>query len=342
MKKHHVLFVLLILALVAVPAAVPGNAFAKAKVLRLVVPVPPNDYPLAYSLGEMAKKFNERAKGEYEIEIFAGGALAKMPEYFDAVRVGAVEMASVGWTIFSFLDPRLGAIEEPYLFNNNDAANYAVKDILPLYDEILQKKFNAKGLGLHAFTASELLSTKPIKSLEDIKGMMIGSISPMGSIMAKDLGASPVTIMWTDMYESLQKNVVDATIFNIHAGKVMSIYDACKYATLFFGLASYQGLSINLDVYKKMPAHIKTILHEESDASNQWVGKIFGEMVEQEIKDYTKDGIQFYTLPPTERERWVKATIATRDEHFQKYGEFGAKIKAIADEANKKFPYQAR
>ena len=42
---------------------------------------------------ESAKKFNERAKGEYVIEVHAGGALVKLPEYFDAVRIGAVEIA---------------------------------------------------------------------------------------------------------------------------------------------------------------------------------------------------------------------------------------------------------
>ncbi len=128
---------------------IPDTSFARDKpeTLRLVVSTPPNDYPLGYSLNEMAKKFNKRAKGEYIMEIHAGGALAKLPEYFDAVRIGAVEMASAGWTIFSFLDPKLGAIEVPYLFNNNEAANYEVKYILPLYDQILQEKFNAKGIG---------------------------------------------------------------------------------------------------------------------------------------------------------------------------------------------------
>jgi TRAP-type transport system periplasmic protein len=344
MKRNWYVASMMVVALFAAMVLVaPADSFAQKKpvVLRLVVPTPPNDYPLGVSLEEMAKKFNERAKGEYRMEVHAGGALAKMPEYFDAIRVGAVEMASVGWTIFSFLDPRLGVIETPYLFSSNDAALYAIKDLLPLYDKILQEKFNAKGLGLVAFTASELLSSKPVKRLEDVRGMLVGAVSPVASVMVKDLGGSPVTIMWPDLFESLQKNIVNGTTSQIHAARVMNFFDACKYMTLSFGPASYQGVSINLGVWKKMPPHIQKILQEEVDASNAWLGKTFPKLVEEDMKELTaQKGVSFYFLPAAERERWVKATAAYRSKQLSSFGEFGTKVKQIADEANRKFPYR--
>jgi TRAP-type transport system periplasmic protein len=342
MKQKWFLISVMVVAVVAVTLMMPDNSFAQKKpvILRLVVPTPPNDYPLGTSLEEMAKKFNTRAKGEYKIEIHAGGALAKMPEYFDAVRIGAVEMASVGWTIFSFLDPRLGVIEAPFLFNNNDAANYAIKGILPVYDQLLQEKFNAKGLGLFAFTASEMVTTKPAKTIDEMKGLLIGAISPVASAMAKDLGASPVTIMWPDLYESLQKKVVSGTVCNIHAAKVTNLFEVCKYTTVAFGPVSYQGLSINLDVWKKMPVPIQKILQEEADGTNKWLGSTFSKLVNDEIQELSKKGVTFYSLPTAEREKWAKATAAYREKQLTGFGDFGTKIRQAADEANKKFPYK--
>jgi TRAP-type transport system periplasmic protein len=342
MKKSWFLVLMVTILFVAVTMIIPGNSFAQKKpiVLRLVVPTPPGDYPLGTALDEMAKKFNARAKGEYKMEIHAGGALAKMPEYFDAVRIGAVEMSSVGWTIFSFLDQRLGVIEAPYLFASNDAALHAIKGLLPLYDQILQEKFNAKGLGLVVFTASEVISSKPVKKLEDVKGLLVGSVSPVASAMVKDLGGSPVTIMWPDLYESLQKNVVNATMSHVHAARVMNFFDACKYATLSFGPASFQGVAINLDIWKKMPKNIQKILQEEVDASNAWLGKMFVKLTEDDIKELTAKGVSFYWLPAAERDRWAKATAAYREKQLTSFGDFGAKVRQIADEANKKFPYK--
>ncbi len=185
-----------------------------------------------------------------------------------------------------------------------------------------------------------MITTRPVKKLEDIKGLLIGSISPVASAVIKELGGSPVTIMWTDMYESLQKKVVNGAVFNIHAAKVMSLFDVCKYATLSFGPASFQGLSINLDVWNKMPDYIKKILQEEADVSNKWLGKMFSKLVKDEIKELGKKGVSFYYLQPAERERWVKATSGYRESQLNSFGDFGQKIKKIAEDANKKYPYR--
>ena len=125
------------------------HAEAKTKVLRLVVPTPAGVFPLTYKDEELAKRFNKRAKGEYEIKVFAGGALAVLPEYFDSVRIGVIEMADSPWGCFANLDPRLGLIESPFLFNNIQGGAAATKALLPLHDAVMQEKFNAKALGLY-------------------------------------------------------------------------------------------------------------------------------------------------------------------------------------------------
>ena len=119
MKKKAIFISILVMAFLFVGVVILGSqpVYAKAKLLRLVVPKPPGDWPLTFTSDELARKFNERTKGkEYVMEVHAGGALAKLPEYFDAVRIGAVELACAPWAMFSFLDPRLGIKETPFLF----------------------------------------------------------------------------------------------------------------------------------------------------------------------------------------------------------------------------------
>lgn len=150
--------------------------------------------------------------------------------------------------------------------NDNEAATYAVKDLVPLYDDIFQKKFNSKALGLYAVGASEFLSTKPVKTFEDIKGMLVGVVGPVSAGMVEDLGAAPVTMMWYDFYQSLQKKVIDSCVSMITAGMVMNLFDYCKNVSEFYGPGTFQGLSMNLDVWRKMPPHIQKILMEEVKA----------------------------------------------------------------------------
>jgi TRAP-type C4-dicarboxylate transport system substrate-binding protein len=344
MRKSWLLFSVLVLALFAVTLVASGPAYAQKKpvVLRLVVPSPAGDWPLTFVNEDLAKRFNARAKGEYTIEVHAGGALAKLPEYFDAVRVGSVEMACAPWGMFTFMDPRLGLIEAPFLVNNNEAGAYAAVRILPLYDQILQEKFNAKGLGLMNLGGIELASTKPVKKMEDWKGLMVAAISPPMAALVKDLGGSPVTIMWTDMYESLQKKVVDAATQGTHGAVVMNIFDVCKHATFFFGIGSWNGFSINLDVWKKMPPNIQKILQEETSASVDWMHKAMAKLDDDDVKFMKQKGVAIYVVPTAEREKWVKAGAATKEKVLSSQGDFGAKIRQITDEANKKFPYKER
>ena len=70
--------------------------------------------------------------------------------------------------------------------------------------------------------------------------------------------------MWTDTFESLQKKVIDATLQGSHGAVAMNMIDVCKHATFFFGLAGWNGWSVNLDVWKKMPKHIQKMLLEEA------------------------------------------------------------------------------
>jgi TRAP-type C4-dicarboxylate transport system substrate-binding protein len=134
MEKTLTFLSVLAMTFFLVSAIDSGTAMAQKKpvVIRHVLPTPEGDYPQTFRDKEMAKRFNERAKSEYVIEVHAGGALAKLPEYFDAVRFGAVEMEFSNWGMFSFLDPRMGLLETPFLFNNNHATSAGMKLLLPL------------------------------------------------------------------------------------------------------------------------------------------------------------------------------------------------------------------
>ena len=235
---------------------------------------------------------------------------------------------------------RLALIETPLLINNQEAGAYAGPKFLPLYDKILQEKFNQKGLGLMCLGGNEWVGTKPVKTLEDWKGKLVGSLSPTTSEMVKALGGSPVVIMWTDFYESLQKKVIDGVSNGTHGSVNTNLIDVCKNVTLYFGLAQWNGFSVNLDVFKKMPPNIQKILQEEGTKSVETMHKIMTTLDQDDLKKMREKGVEIYTLPPTERERWVKALTPFKEKQLTSFGDFGQTIRQIADDANKKFPYK--
>jgi TRAP-type C4-dicarboxylate transport system substrate-binding protein len=338
-KKMFISIFLVPLLAMSWMICVDAMAQKKPVTLRLVTSVPAGSPPMADMLTTLSNNFNKRANGEYIIEVYYGGALAKLPEYYDAIMFGTIEMAVAPPGVFGNMDPRLGAFETPFLVHTPEACVDAALNLLPLYDQVLQDKFNAKGLMLWSEGGFHFLSSKPIKKLEDFKGLMVGAVNPTAASLVKDLGGSPVTIMWNVLYESLQKKVIDATTQMYHGMIVTNTVDVCKYVTASFVFMSIQGLSINLDVWKKMPSNIQKILQEESDAGTAFLHKASKNIREQDLNTIKKKGLEVYVLPKSERDRWIKTTEASREERLSKLGSFGGEVKKIADEADKNYPY---
>jgi TRAP-type C4-dicarboxylate transport system substrate-binding protein len=341
MRKQRQLLVasIVLLIFVGVSFGLSSTVHAKEVTLRLIVPSPPDDKILTSPVIELAKRFNERAKGQYKIEVFPGGALAKIPEYFDSIRVGAVEMASIDWSIFGFLDPKLSAVSTPFLVDTLKGANYMTKALLPLHDSLFQEKFNAKALGMFSVDGLIVVSSKPIKTLNDWKGLLAGVSAPPSAALFKGLGASPVNIVWTDLYESLQKHVIDASAMTMHGAIVVNLMDVCDYMTLFFGHPNFNGYMINLDVWKKMPANIQKILQEEIGKTCKFMEERFLKLTDEDLAFLKQKGKKVYALPKAERDKWVAQLAPYRDKELANLGDFGKKVKQAADEANKKFPY---
>jgi TRAP-type C4-dicarboxylate transport system substrate-binding protein len=286
----------------------------------------------------LADNFNARAGPDYTIEYYPSEQMVSFMELLDACRTGAAEMVSLTPNAYSADEPKLGAIELPFLLNNIHAHVYAVPKLKPLYAEILEKQFNQKLLCLHNYTAVELISTKPVKTLEDWNGLLVHTISPVTSVVAESLGGAAVSRPFPEAYSLLEKGTVEAAITAPAAMNVFALSDVADYVTKTYMIAVLHGFSINLDAWNKLPGKIQDILQEEvnkiSDEIDQW-------LITEWDADFAKleaAGCDIYTVPQAEMDRWKAACQPYIDKQLAAYGDFGKKVLDIIDEANKKYP----
>lgn len=333
--KHKLLFPIITLLFLFTICPSCGEA---PVVLRLVVPTPAGDM-LTVKDQELADNFNRRAKGEYVIQVYPGESIVKVPEYLDAVRVGAVEMADTAWGIYAGHDKRLGAMEMPFLFNNIDASIAATEELLPIYDDLLSTKFNQKALSLFAIGGMELISTRPVKAFSDWKGLMTGAINPQISAMTKELGGSPVIVMWPDLYTSLQKRVIDAGLANSHQMLTFFLTDVCSNVSIFYGASGWQGYTINMKIWEKMPENIKNILVEETNRAARKMHNEFLKLHDEDIENLKKMGIYVHIISPEERALWAEKLEPYIEKEISAMGDFGQKIKNISNKVNETYPY---
>lgn len=341
--KQRITYALVFLTALAIAlSSTLSDARAKEKLLRLVCPAPEGDWPLTYKDKRFAERFNERAKGEYRIEVYPGGALAKLPEYMDAIRAGAVEIVDGPPGLFAFLDSRFGLLEMPFLFDSMQGATAACERIEQLYKPVFEK-FNANLLAFMNAGGIQLVSTRPVRVLEDWRGVLIGAISPPTAEMIKALGASPTVISWVDAYQALQKKVIDATVQSTHGAIQTGLHDICKHFIIFYGMPGWNAFWMNKQVWDEMPPHIRDILLDEAKKAAYFMSEVTMTAIgDMDMMVLRQKGVNIYIVPKEERERWKKACELYVNEQIKKHGDFGRDFYAIVQEINRKYPYNER
>jgi TRAP-type transport system periplasmic protein len=315
----------------------PSSPHAGVVTIRLAIPNPAGD-ELTLNAERFAAAVTQRTHGAYAVRVFPGETIVKMPEIYDAVRQGSIEMSVVGMGIFEGLHP--GLAEYPMSYNSIEANVTAAQPLVELFSkEIFEKHLNMKGLASYSTGAMEIISKKPVKTLEDWKGLLVGAGNPQGSALASALSAAPVTIYWTDFYSGLSKRTVNAVLNSMRSSVVFKLTDSAKYVTLFYGQPTFLSFNINLTVWKAMPSSAQSVFLEEAqkacDEMNAYQIKAWKETDRKALTDL---GAIIYDVPKAERDRWKAVVQPYIDKKIAALGNLGVQIKKIMDEANSAHP----
>jgi TRAP-type transport system periplasmic protein len=311
------------------------------KVIKFGIGIPPGD-PMVDGLQVWVDNFNAAAKGRYEAKLFPGGVLAGTMDTLDAVRTGAEEVGHGSITTFGGQDAGFSAAEVPYLLNSFDANVEFNKLIFDYHNSILEKKFHQKLLATWPMGFAEFYTVnRPVKTLADMKGLLVACDTVFEAKSSSALGASPVTMDFPEEIPSLQKGIVNAGMIAIAGGMAfMKYYDAVKYYVASSKSGSELDVTINLDVYNNMPPDLQKVMVDE--------GKKYADAMVPAMKNFSytwalgelkKNGMDIYNLPAAERDNWKKACQPIIDEYWQKMGSDAQVLKEAAAQANAKYPY---
>ena len=260
-----------------------------------------------YFIPEVTK----RAADKYEIEWIKayGGSVMKLGEELTGIESGLVD---IGATIYVFEPARLMLHGFTYRLPFSCGDPLVVSKVMKqLYKEFPVfvtefEKFNQKLLGVAVTDPYTLFSTKPVKSLSDVKGMKIGAAGA-NLTWVQDSGAVPVQTNLNECYQSLQTNVYAGTIMpmgaSVNAQKLPEVAPYIIDAN--FNCVIHNSIAINLDKWKSLKPDLQNILVE--------VGKEYEDVQAKDVADgYAKDvekvkaaGIDVYTLPREEQVKWA-------------------------------------
>ncbi len=204
--------------------------------------------------------------GNFVIEFFPGGAVSAATKEFDALDRGIVEIAQTGMH-YNMDKFSCGGLYNIIVAGPTPMA-YITWYLEGGGEELIQEMFadyNVMGLSVMTIGRAEMFgySNTPLDSMDDFKGLKFRTAGDWGEILTEKFGASVIFLPGGEVYEAMQRGVIDAFEFSSPSVNVpFGFNEIAKYA-MFPGIHApgvlMPGL-VNKDAWNKLPDGYKVIL----------------------------------------------------------------------------------
>jgi TRAP-type C4-dicarboxylate transport system substrate-binding protein len=266
---------------------------------------------------DWAKEIEKRTDNKVQISVFPGGTLTKAPQCYDGVVKG---ISDLGFSLFAYTRgrfPVMAAVDLPMGYPNGKVASKVAQEFAKTFQP--KELSDVKVLYLHAHGPGILHTKKPVKKLEDIKGMKIRATGLSAKIV-EALGGVPVAMPQGGTYEALKKGVVEGTFGPMEVLKGWKQAEVIKYTTECYsvGYTTTFFVVMNLDKWNALPDDIKKIFDEVSDKYTDVHGNVW-DSTDQEGRKYTLSlGNKIIPLSAEESARWRKAVEPVISDYIAK------------------------
>jgi len=214
------------------------------------------------------------------------------------LRSGTFDVMSVQIGMASRDDPFFEGLDLIGVSTNMKDLRQAVDAYRDVFDQRLQTRFKAKVLTLWPFGPQVFYCNKPIKSVDDIKGLKVRSFTPSMAALIQHLGGTPVTLQFSEVYPSLQRGVADCGVTSPTSGNTGKWPEVTSYFLPLSVSGSVQGHFMNLDYWNKFsPEEQKKLLAEFKKMEDQmWelADRVNADAMNCNVgKEPCKEGVKF-------------------------------------------------
>jgi len=314
MKKYCLVLFVFVLWFLMIP---DGGASAE-KVIKMDFSsfLPPTD-KVSIAFDSWCREVEKKTNGRIKINFYPGGTLTPGAQAYDSMVRGVTELASSSlaysrgrFPMMELLDLPLGVKTARLAtrLSNDYYKKFKFKD----FDDSKIMFFSSHGPGL-------MFTRKPVKTLEDLKGMKIKCAAGATVDMLTALGAVPLSMSMGDTYDALQRGMLDGFLGPYAVTATYRLGEVVKYSIENYGTSYFNTffVAMNKDKWNSLPKDIQKIIEEINQV---WMLKAGDPWDETDI-----DGKKFMaargniTMPLSkqEDERWVKQVKVQLDNYVK-------------------------
>jgi TRAP-type transport system periplasmic protein len=293
-------------------------ASAQKQTLRMAYWAGPS-HQMVQTQAAWIKTIEEASGGNLTVEVDKAG-LAKPEGQYDLIKNGLRDLV---WAVPAYTPGRfdmLQAVEVPFMCPNSTICSPVLWKWYAKYgpaakeftDTVLLTTFTTGPFGIH--------TTKPVNTLEEIKGLKI-RVAGASVPIAKALGMSVVALAATEAYEAVQRGTVDGTVFPWEAMPSFRLNDLLKYHLEIPGglsAASFVIIANPRAIDNLTPSNKGALMKASGEPAAALFGKAWDTADERGRSDAKERGQTIQVLAPAELERWRPMLQFVTDDWLKK------------------------
>ena len=265
---------------------------------------------------DIAKESNNRMRCQLLPAMSGGGTPGQL---VDRVKDGVDDLVMTlpGYTPGRF--PIMEALELPFMTNTAEAASAAAWDY---YSKYATKEFTGTKILATWVHDEGFISTsgKPVRNLDDFKGLKIRAASRQSTKLLAKLGATPVGMPIPGVADAMTKGTIDGFLTAWEIIPSFKLQEVSKFHTEIepsrpsMFTAGFV-FAMNQAKYDSLPADLKRIIDKHSGAAlSRTIGRYWDEATAVGRKAAQDRGNSFIKVSSAETDRWMQVSAPLYDE----------------------------
>ena len=328
MKRKDSLMLMAVCCFMILLLFIPSSAGAKEPIVLKTVSHLAPDNPHCTTNQPFIDMVNKRAKGELIIKFLGGPEVIPSFDQPEALKKGVVDILPT--EPGSWFKPLMGIAADISGLSEIPAWKERETGAFEVYDELFRKFANTKYLGRpHGGWGYNFYTNKKIEKIEDFKGLNI-RVHSLFAPFTKAVGASPITMPVPEIYQAMERHIIDGFMFPTFGITGYAFQEVTKYKIepeVFQGSAASL---INLNTWNKLPKHLQDLLMDVSKIMEYWGPADAMWRREAEKHILAEAGMQAISLPPKDAELFYNLAYETTWKKIMEDApEYGAKLRKM-------------
>ncbi|APH71581.1 TRAP transporter substrate-binding protein DctP [Aquibium oceanicum] len=252
-----------------------------------------------------AKEIAKRSDGKVTFQMFWAGAAGSPAELFDLISTGALDAGALTPSWYAANLPFFAPLSSaPFSYPNSSAAiqigNALLADIPALKEEADENKLHV--MRFAQFNEYHMLCTQPLRTIEDFKGRKIRSQGDYFPIVLNTLGATPVTVLPGEFYESMQRGTIDCIILPYDFLVSNRLYEVAKYASeITFGPIVAHMSVMNLDKWNSLDPSVQKLITDVQKEAEAFDEEVTSAANDKSLATLKENGVEVLPFPEQDK-----------------------------------------